>query len=99
MILGHSELKKLIKSKKIIEGLSKRDLENPEGCVFDLQLDKVFELKGKAFIGIKERETPETAELASYDPIIKSTFINSVKCITLNIPLCLIDDFIISLLI
>jgi hypothetical protein len=42
MILGHSELAKLIKSKKIIEGLSERDKKGPEGCVFDLQLEKVF---------------------------------------------------------
>jgi len=75
MILGHSELRKLIASDKLIEGLSKRDLENPEGCVFDLQIDKVFELKGKAFLGIDERETPETIELASYEPGKKSTFV------------------------
>lgn len=75
MILGHSELKKLIKSHKLIEGLSKRERENPEGCVFDLQLDKVFEIKGKAFIGLEERETPDTKEIASYNPKRKSTFI------------------------
>jgi len=75
MILGHSELKKLIKSHKLIEGLSKREKENPEGCVFDLQLDKVFELKGKAFIGLEERETPDTKEVASYNPKKISTFI------------------------
>ncbi len=75
MILGHSELKKLIKSHKLITGLSKRDQENPEGCVFDLQLEKLFKLKGKAFIGIDERETPDVVEVASYDPKKKSSYV------------------------
>ena len=74
MILGHSELRKLIRSHQLITGLSKRDMENPEGCVFDLQLDKVFELKGKAFIGITERETPNTIEVASYNQKKRSSF-------------------------
>lgn len=75
MILGHSELKKLIKSHKLITELSERDKENPEGCVFDLQLDKVFELAGEAFIGIDERETPDTKEVATFNPKKKSEFV------------------------
>ena len=75
MILGHSELRKLIKSHKLITGLSKRDLDNPEGCVFDLQLEKVLKLKGKTFLGIDERETAETVEVASFNPKKKSSFI------------------------
>ncbi len=68
MILGHSELRKLMKKHALVTGLAERELESPEGCVFDLRLDKVFELKGKAFIGIEERETPDLVELAAYDP-------------------------------
>jgi deoxycytidine triphosphate deaminase len=75
MILGHSELKKLITSDNLIIGLSERDQKDPEGCVFDLQLSKIYELKGKAFLGIDERETPELIEVASYDPKKRSTFI------------------------
>lgn len=74
MILGHSELRKLIKKHNLITGLSKRDVENPEGCVFDLQLDKVYKLKGKAFLGIEERETANTEEVASYNSKKKSSF-------------------------
>lgn len=74
MILGHSELKKLIKKHNLISGLSKRDIEAPVGCVFDLQLDKVYELRGKLFLGIEERETPDLLELASFDPQKKSSF-------------------------
>jgi deoxycytidine triphosphate deaminase len=68
MILGHSELRKLVKSQKLVTGLSKRERENPEGCVFDLRLDKLFKLKGEAFLGIKEREAPNVEEVASYNP-------------------------------
>jgi deoxycytidine triphosphate deaminase len=75
MILGHSELKKLIKSKNLVTGLSKRDIDAPEGCVFDLQLDKVYSLAGKAFLGIDERETPELVEVAAFDAKNKSSFI------------------------
>ncbi len=75
MILGHSELKKFIKSHNLITGLSDRDLKDPEGVVFDLQLSKVYELKGKAFLGIDERETPELIEVASFDPKKKSSFV------------------------
>lgn len=74
MILGHSELRKLIKSHNLITGLSKREQDNPEGCGFDLQLDKIFRLEGKAFIGLTERETPKFVEVASYDSKKKSTF-------------------------
>jgi deoxycytidine triphosphate deaminase len=75
MIIGHSELKKLIKSHNLITGLSKRDRENPEGCVFDLQLDKVFKLKGKTFLGIDERETADLEEVASFNPKKKLSFV------------------------
>lgn len=74
MILGHSELKKFIKTHNLITGLSKHDLENPTGCIFDLQLDKLYRLKGEAFIGIAERETPEYVEVARYGPKKKSKF-------------------------
>lgn len=75
MILGHSELKKLIKSHNLVTNLSERELNNPEGCVFDLRLEKVYLLKGKGFLGIDERETPDLVEEASYNPKKKTSFI------------------------
>src|SRR3989344_7328525 len=75
MILGHSELRKLLISNNLVTGLSERELKDPEGCVFELRLDKVYSLKGKAYLGIDERETPDLVEKASFDPKKKSTFI------------------------
>jgi dUTP pyrophosphatase len=75
MVLGHTELKKLLVKNNIVEGLSERELKDPEGCVFDLRLDSVFKLRGKAFLGIEERETPELVELLKFDEKKKSSFI------------------------
>ena len=38
MILGHSELKKLLKSDNLVTNLAERELKDPEGCVFDLRI-------------------------------------------------------------
>ena len=75
MILGHSEFKKLLKKQKLVANLAERELKDPEGCVFDLRIEKVYSLKGKAFLGIEERETPDLVEEASYNPKKKTTFI------------------------
>lgn len=75
MILGHSELRKLLKTHKLVEGLCERELKNPEGCVFDLRLEKVYELQGRAFLGIDEREAPDLKEVASFNPKKRSSFI------------------------
>lgn len=75
MILGVSQLKKLIKKCSLVTNLSERELNDPEGCVFDLRLGNVFKLKGKAFLGIEERETPDLVEVATYDDKKKSTFV------------------------
>ncbi len=75
MILGQKEIQKLIKSNKLVENLSKREKNDPEGCVIDLRLDKVLKLKGKAFLGIDDRETPDVEEVAGYDSQKRSSFI------------------------
>lgn len=75
MILGHSELRKLLKKNKLVTNLAERELKDPEGCVFDLRIEKIYSLKGKAFLGIDERETPDLIEKASYNPKKKTTFI------------------------
>lgn len=75
MILGIDELIKLIDKQKIVEGLGERDLKDPEGCVFDLRIEKIYTLEGNAFLGIDERETPNLVEVASFNPDKKSTFV------------------------
>lgn len=66
MILGPKKLLQLVKSKKLVEGLSERELKNPEGAGFDLRLGEVYRIKGNAFLGEVERKTPEIELVQSY---------------------------------
>ncbi|MGB2761929.1 MAG: hypothetical protein WBC21_00065 [Minisyncoccales bacterium] len=75
MILGVKELLKLVKEKKLVENLSERELKNPEGAGFDFRLGEIYEISGKGFLGIDERETPKTWLLAKYEPKQKQSFV------------------------
>ncbi len=75
MILGISELHRLVKEKKMVEGLCKRELNSPEGAGFDLRLGEVYDLSGSGFLGVEERKTPSASKLASYDSSKKSSFV------------------------
>ena len=66
MILGPKELLKLVKTKKLVEGLSERELTNPEGAGFDLRLGEVYAISGKAFLGETHRQTADIDPVAAY---------------------------------
>ncbi|KPJ71558.1 hypothetical protein AMJ50_01565 [Parcubacteria bacterium DG_74_3] len=93
MILGAKQLLKLVKEKKLVENLSERELQNPEGAGFDLRIGELYEIKGKGFLGIKERETPEIKLIAKFNPkkpkknILKSNVYYLMKTVEkLNMP-------------
>lgn len=67
MILGPKILLKLVKEKKLVENLAERELKNPEGAGFDLRLGEVYEISGKAFLGIDERHTANIKLVAKYN--------------------------------
>ncbi len=73
MILSPKYLLKLVKTKKMVEGLSERELTNPEGAGFDLRLGEVYKISGKAFLGETHRQTADITLLKKYpkDKIIK----------------------------
>lgn len=73
MILGISELQKLVREKKLVEGLCEREIKSPEGAGFDLRLGEVFEISGDGFLGIEERRTPEAKSAAKFDENAKSS--------------------------
>ena len=75
MILGVSELLRLVKEENLVEGLSERELTNPEGAGLDLRLGKLFRLEGRGFLGIDERETPQGVLVAEYDLAKRSSFV------------------------
>lgn len=66
MILGIKKLLRLVKEKKIVENLSERELKNPEGAGFDIRIGELYEVKGKGFLGVEERETPDIKLIAQY---------------------------------
>lgn len=67
MVLGIKELLKLVKEKKLVDNLSERELNNPEGAGFDLRIGELYEISGKGFLGVEERATPEMKLLAKYE--------------------------------
>ncbi len=67
MILGVKELLKLVEKNKLVENLSERELKNPEGAGFDLRIGELYGIKGRGFLGVDERETPEMELVAKYE--------------------------------
>lgn len=65
MVLGTEELLKLVKSHKLVTGLSERELTTPEGAGFDLRLGEVWEVLGQGFLGVEERESTKLKLVAS----------------------------------
>lgn len=66
MILGPKKLLALVKKIKLVEGLSERELTNPEGAGFDLRLGEVYTISGDAFLGETHRKTADIALVQSY---------------------------------
>lgn len=66
MVIGPKILLKLVKEKKLVKNLDKRELTNPEGAGFDLRFNELFEIEGNAFLGVKERQTPTIKKLLGY---------------------------------
>ncbi len=67
MIIGPQELLKLVKTKKLVEHLSERELTNPEGAGFDLRLGEAYKITGDAFLGEIHRKTAEIELVKKYD--------------------------------
>jgi deoxycytidine triphosphate deaminase len=66
MILGPQLLLKLVKTKKLVENLSERELTNPEGAGFDLRLGEVYKISGESFLGVTERKTADIELVQEY---------------------------------
>lgn len=75
MILGPKKLLELVKNKKLVEGLSERELINPEGAGFDLRLGEVYKISGTAFLGETERKTPTIKLVKKYSKDVKKSLI------------------------
>lgn len=67
MVLGPKQLLQLVKKIKLVEGLSERELTNPEGAGFDLRLGEAYKISGDAFLGETHRKTAEIELVKKYD--------------------------------
>jgi len=74
MILGPKKLLELVKKKRLVEGLSERELTNPEGAGFDLRVGEIYRISGKAFLGLEERKTPDVGLVAKFEEGCKNLF-------------------------
>jgi len=68
MILGIKKLHELVKENNLVENLCEREMNNPEGAGFDLRLEEIFELEGNGFLGVTERDTPNSKSVAKNNP-------------------------------
>lgn len=66
MILGPKKLLELVKTVKLVENLSERELTNPEGAGFDLRLGEVYKISGDAFLGETHRKTADIELVEQY---------------------------------
>jgi len=66
MIIGPKILLKLVREKKLVENLDKRELTTPEGAGFDLRLAELYKISGKPYLGITHRETAKIEKIAEY---------------------------------
>jgi len=79
LILGVKKLLELVRKKRLVENLSERELKNPEGAGFDLRIGELYQVKGKGFLGIEERKTPEIKLIAKYDKKKQKKIIHQQK--------------------
>lgn len=64
-----------MKEIKLVEGLSERELTNPEGAGFDLRLGEVYQISGDAFLGETERKTADIKLVQEYKEGEKRTIV------------------------
>lgn len=63
MILGLDEVKKL----GLVENLSDREIENPEGCGIDVRIGKLYGMAdGEGYLFLNKRKTPDYNLMAEF---------------------------------
>ncbi len=60
MILSALKVLELNEKYNLIEGLSERELENPEGIDLELRVGRVEKICGESFLGVVDRYSPKT---------------------------------------
>jgi deoxycytidine triphosphate deaminase len=64
MILSAKKVLELNKKYNLIENLSERELNNPEGVGIDVRAGEIYRLKGESFLGVSDRKTADIEKIA-----------------------------------
>ena len=92
MILGHSEIVRLIQEKKLLEGYEEKNIQ---GAGVDLRVGHAFKLKGPGHMKIDDRKLPELEEIEGRHITLKSGEYILVKTMeTVNLPLDIAARFL-----
>jgi len=67
MIISAVRILELNKEHRLLENLSERELENPEGIDIDLRVGRVEEIVGNSFLGVTERSSAKTNLIADIE--------------------------------
>ncbi len=65
MALSAVKILELNEKYNLIENLSERELNNPEGVGIDIRVGEVYEIEGDGFLGVTERKMPNIKKIAS----------------------------------
>ncbi|MDO8555982.1 MAG: hypothetical protein Q7R96_02300 [Nanoarchaeota archaeon] len=65
MVLSAVKILELNEKHHLIENLSERELNNPEGVGIDLRVGEVYEMEGDGFLGVTDRKMPNIKKIAS----------------------------------
>jgi len=76
MPISALKLLELNRKYNLIENLSERELENPEGVGTDLRVGEVYQATEPGFLGIDERHTPEIKKMADIKEGDKKVVLN-----------------------
>jgi len=65
MPLSALRVLELNKKYNLVEGLCERELNNPEGIEIELRVERVEKIIGESFLGVKDRNSPDTKPLGN----------------------------------
>lgn len=67
MIITAKKVLELNEKYNLIENLSERELNNPEGVGIDIRFGEAYKLTSSGFLGVKDRKTPDIELVASLE--------------------------------
>ena len=66
MIISAKKVLELSKQHKLIQDLSDREKNNPEGAGLDIRVGEIYKIDGAGFLGVTDRQTPAASTVAKH---------------------------------